>query len=186
MTVTIETVTPATLETLIPSLAQVLHACVAQGASVGFVQPFSAADSEAWWRKRIAPALAQGGLVLLAARLGGEVVGTVQLDCDTPANQPHRAEVRKLLVHPRARRAGIARQLMHAIEASARDRGRTLLTLDTRSGDHAEPLYLGMGYVAAGRIPGYARASDADRLDATTLMYKNMPAGAGAALNPAA
>jgi len=103
-------------------------------------------------------------------------VGTVQLDCDTPANQPHRAEVRKLLVHPRARRAGIARQLMVAIEASARERGRTLLTLDTRSGDHAEPLYLGMGYVVAGRIPGYARASDADRLDATTIMYKEVPA----------
>ncbi|OZI46064.1 GNAT family N-acetyltransferase [Bordetella genomosp. 5] len=176
MTVTIETVTPRTLGDLLPALAQVLHACVSQGASVGFVAPFTAADSEAWWRRRIAPALEEGGLVLLAARQGGEVVGTVQLDCDTPANQPHRAEVRKLLVHPRARRAGVARQLMVAIEASARERGRTLLTLDTRSGDHAEPLYLGMGYVVAGRIPGYARASDADRLDATTIMYKELPA----------
>jgi ribosomal protein S18 acetylase RimI-like enzyme len=103
------------------------------------------------------------------------VVGSVQLDYDTPPNQPHRADVRKLLVHPRSRRQGIARMLMRELERRARERGRTLLTLDTRSGDKAEPLYASMGYCVVGIIPGFCRdTADAGRLDATTIMYKQL------------
>jgi len=89
-------------------------------------------------------------------------------------NQRHRAEVRKLLVHPDARRRGIARALMAAIERRARHLGRSLLTLDTRTGDGAERLYASLGYETAGVIPGFARDTTEDRLDATTIMYKTV------------
>lgn len=79
------------------------------------------------------------------------------LDLDTPPNQQHRAEIGKLLVHPDARWQGIARALMLIAEDAARREGRTLLTLDTRTGDAAEPLYLSLGYVVVQRIPGFAR-----------------------------
>jgi ribosomal protein S18 acetylase RimI-like enzyme len=93
-------------------------------------------------------------------------------------NQRHRAEVAKLLVHPDARRRGIARDLMAAIEEIARQEGRTLLTLDTRTGDAAEPLYRDMGYRTAGVIPGYARGPHGRELEATTFMYKVLAAEA--------
>ena len=99
-------------------------------------------------------------------------MGTVQLVLDTMPNQRHRAEVAKLLVHPEARRMGLGRSLMEIAEAAARAGGRTLLTLDTRTADRAEPLYLSMGYVTAGVIPGYARNPHTPELDATTVMYK--------------
>ncbi|MDF3834948.1 GNAT family N-acetyltransferase [Cupriavidus basilensis] len=153
-------------------LAALLHACVRDGASIGFVQPFTAGDSEAFWTGNVLPAVRGGARLLLVARQGGRIAGSVQLDYDTPPNQPHRAEVRKLLVHPDHRRQGIAQALMAELERLARQRGRSLLTLDTRTGDKAEPLYASLGYVAAGVIPGYCRAPSEDRLDPTTIMYK--------------
>jgi ribosomal protein S18 acetylase RimI-like enzyme len=96
----------------------------------------------------------------------------VQLSTDTPPNQLHRAEVTKLLIHPDFRRRGIARALMEELEGLAERLGRSLITLDTRTGDSAEPLYASMGYVTAGVIPGYCRDAFVDRLDATTIMYK--------------
>jgi GNAT superfamily N-acetyltransferase len=89
-------------------------------------------------------------------------------------NQPHRAEVKKLLVHPDARRRGIARALMLALEDVAAAEGRTLLTLDTRTGDSAEPLYLSLGYHAAGVIPRYARGPHSPELESTTFLYKEL------------
>jgi ribosomal protein S18 acetylase RimI-like enzyme len=97
-----------------------------------------------------------------------------QIDLATPPNQQHRAEVLKLLVHPWARRRGIARALMLAIEAVAQAEGRTLLTLDTWTGSAAEVLYLSLGYVAAGVIPRYARGSLTPELEPTTIMYKHL------------
>jgi ribosomal protein S18 acetylase RimI-like enzyme len=157
----------------LPELGALLHACVHDGASVGFVMPYEAEDSEAFWRNRVLPSLRAGGLLLFVAREGDALTGTVQLDYDTMPNQRHRAEVRKLLVHPAFRRRGIARALMTELERHAQRLQRSLLTLDTRTGDHAEPLYTALGYRTAGVIPGYARAPhDDSRFDATTIMYK--------------
>ena len=153
-------------------LAALLHACVHAGASIGFVLPFTMAEAEAFWRAGVLPAVRGGERILLVARANGRIVGTVQLDHATPPNQPHRAEVRKLMVHPDFRRQGLARILMAEIEARAARLGRSLLTLDTRTGDHAEPLYASLGYCIAGVIPGYCRDPFEDRLDSTTIMYK--------------
>lgn len=156
----------------IPELGALLHACILDGASVGFIMPFEPEKAEAFWHDKILPAVQGGGLVLLVARHGGRIVGTVQLDHDTPPNQPHRAEVRKLLVHPASRRMGIARALMMDLEQRAIALGRTLLTLDTRTGDKAEPLYASLGYQSAGVIPQFCRDTLTERLDGTTIMYK--------------
>ena len=158
----------------LPELGALLHACVHDGASIGFILPFDAAASQAFWTDNVLPAVARGVRLLLVAEVDGQVAGAVQLDWDTNPNQAHRAEVRKLLVAPALRRRGIARLLMQAVEAQARAVPRSLLTLDTRSGDHAQGLYLSLGYVAAGSIPAYALAPAGDRLDATTILYKQL------------
>jgi GNAT superfamily N-acetyltransferase len=161
---------PASPAADLEGLAEVLHASVHAGASVSFVLPFSLDDARAFWRDAVLPRVESGARRLLIARWNGRLAGTVQLLLDTPPR--HRAEIAKLLVHPGVRRAGIARALMYAVEALARDAGRTLLTLDTRTGDHAEPLYLSLGYVVAGVIPNYARSPLSPALEATTIMYK--------------
>ena len=158
----------------VAELGALLHACVYNGASIGFVLPFSASDSEAYWRSKVLPRVQDGVVILLIARMDDRIVGSVQLDHDTPPNQPHRAEVRKLLVHPDCRRQGIAKALMAAIENRAAALGRSLLTLDTRTGDHAEPLYSALGYRTAGIIPGYCRDPFKAKLDPTTVMYKTL------------
>ena len=162
------------------ALSEILHACVHDGASVGFILPFEIDQARAFWTGKVAPALATRRRVVLVAALDGAVAGTVQLDLDTWPNQRHRADVAKLLVHPRYRRHGVGRALMTAIEPYAKAAGRTLLTLDT-AGDAAERLYESLGYIIGGRIPGYARAALADRLEATTYMFKWLgPSGAHA------
>ncbi|WP_426755406.1 GNAT family N-acetyltransferase [Myxococcus sp. Y35] len=156
----------------LPELAALLHDCVNTGACVSFVLPFPPTASEAFWRQKVLPAAQAGGLIVLVVKREGRIAGSVQLDCDTPPNQPHRAEVRKLLVHPDFRRQGIARALMVGLEDHARQRGRTLVTLDTRTGDSAEPLYASLGYQTAGVIPHFSFDPTGSRLDATTVMYK--------------
>lgn len=157
----------------LPELGALLHACVQDGASISFVLPYSIDEAQAFWCDKVLPPLAAGRLALLVAWQDGRIAGSVQLDCDTPPNQPHRAEIRKLMVHPDFRRQGIARALMRAAEAAAVAVGRSLITLDTRTGDNAEPLYASLGYHTVGVIPGFARdARDPSRLDGTTIMYK--------------
>ncbi|MFK8256646.1 GNAT family N-acetyltransferase [Erwinia sp. AnSW2-5] len=153
----------------LPELCDVLDGCVAQGASIGFVERNAQAMHNFW--QDVVLSLACGDKQLLVAKREGRIVGTVMLVLAMPANGVHRAEVIKLLVHPDARRGGIARQLMLQAEARAGEQGRSLLVLDTRSGDVAEPLYLSLGWQVAGQIPGYAR-STAGVMDATTIMYK--------------
>jgi ribosomal protein S18 acetylase RimI-like enzyme len=155
-------------------LGALLHACVHDGASIGFVLPFTTQESEAFWNSAVLPAVRNGTRVLWVAQARGRIAGSVQLDHDTPRNQPHRAEVRKLLVHPGLRRQGIAQALMSELERTASQLGRSLLTLDTRTGDIAEPLYASRGYRTVGIIPGYCRHTIEDRLDSTTIMYKNL------------
>ena len=156
----------------IGELAALLRACVHAGASINFVLPYTRADGEAYWRNTVLPGVRDGTRVLFVARTGGRIAGSVRLDTATPPNQPHRAEVSKLMVHPDCRRRGLARALMAALERHAAAIGRTLVTLDTRTGDTAEPLYASLGYTTAGIIPGYCRDPVEDRLDATTIMYK--------------
>jgi hypothetical protein len=163
------------VEAHVPELGALLHACVLAGASVNFVLPFTREEADAFWREKVIEPARRRGRILLVARSGERIVGTVMLDVETPPNQPHRAEVTKLLVHPGARRRGIGRALMAALEETASDLGRSLLTLDTRTGDAAEPLYASLGYVTVGTIPRYCRATESERLDATTIMYKHLP-----------
>ncbi len=160
------------VERHIRELGALLHACVHAGASIGFILPFATDDSEAYWRENVLPAVRGGTRVLSIARHGARLAGSVQLDHDTPPNQPHRAEVRKLLVHPDFRRRGIATALMADIENHARRLKRSLITLDTRTGDAAEPLYAALGYKTSGVIPGYCRDPFENKFDSTTIMYK--------------
>jgi ribosomal protein S18 acetylase RimI-like enzyme len=163
------------LEAEIGDFAELIHACVHAGASVNFYLPFPLADAERFWRRKVLPGLGAGTLLVLGLRDGGRLAGTVQLDCDTPPNQLHRAEVRKLLVHPDFRRRGHARTLMLALEAAAAERKRSLLTLDTRTGDPAGDLYRSLGYQTVGIIPGFSRDPIEDGvLNSTTLMYKQL------------
>lgn len=173
--VIVEEVAPEGFEAVLPGLAEVLHGCVQGGASVGFVLPFGLEDAAAFWRS-LAPGFAAGARLLLVARLDGRIVGTAQLVLAMPANGAHRAEVAKVLVHPDARRRGIARVLMLAAEAAARRRGRRLLLLDTSTGRAAEQLYHGLGYTVAGVVPGYAMDPDGSS-GATTFMFKELADG---------
>ena len=150
----VRAVADGSLERVLLELREILIDCVESGASVGFLAPLSASEAEAYWR-RIGRAVAEERCVLLVAELGGAVVGTVQLDVDTPPNQPHRATVCKLLVHTTGRRRGVGEALMAGVEQAARERGRWLLTLDTATADAAR-LYERMGWSRSGAIPDYA------------------------------
>ncbi len=164
---------PASLAKVLDRLADILRACVSEGASVGFVTPFGRDDARAYWLNRVAPAHAAGAKTVLIATVGGEVAGTAQLDLDSMPSKRHHAEVSKVLVDPPFRRAGVGRALMREIERRAAAEGRWLLTLDT-AGDAAEALYRSLNYSLAGSIPDYARHAFADRYDATRLMYKDL------------
>ncbi len=166
--------TDATVARDIDMLADVLHAVVHGGAGVSFVVPFSLDDARAFWRDSVLPGVKARRRRVLAARLDGRIVGTVQLDPAWAPNQRHRAEVLKLLVHPDARRRGIARSLMVALEELARDCGWTLLTLDTWTGRAGEQLYRSLGYTAIGSIPRYACGSTTPELEPSTVMYKEL------------
>jgi len=156
---------------LLPALRAVLQDAVASGASVGFLPPLAAAEADDYWASVVA-ALRDGSRVLLVARDGaGETLGTVQLELPTRADGRHRAEVAKLLVHRRARRQGLGRSLMLALEGAARALGRTTLILDTRDGEPACLLYEGLGYTRVGVVPQYARSADGT-LHATAFYYK--------------
>ncbi|MEO8152080.1 MAG: GNAT family N-acetyltransferase [Rhizobacter sp.] len=151
-------------------LCEVIVDCVEGGASVNFMAGFSMSRAMAFWQK-VAREVRDGERVLLVARdEGGQIIGTVQLALSQPENQPHRADLNKLLVHRRGRERGVGAALMQAAEDLARAEGKTLLVLDTAS-DAAERLYQRQGWVLCGRIPGYALRPDGTPT-ATTIMYK--------------
>ena len=160
----------AELRAQLDGLAAVLVDCVAGGASVGYMAPFSHEDArdafEAW-----AVEVEHGRRLLLAAFAGDELVGTVQVVFAVPPNQPHRADIAKLLVHRAARRRGIAERLMEQAEAEARAEGKTLLVLDAVSWDAAARLYERMGWTTVGVIPNYALYPDGRPCD-TTYFWK--------------
>jgi len=153
---TIKAFSPEEVAARIADFGGLLHACVTAGASVNFVMPFTQDDARAFWRDKVLPPLRAGTRTVLAAQVDGRLAGSVQLSTDTPPNQPHRGEVTKLLVHPDFRCRGIARSLMVALEALAREKGRRLITFDTTTGGAAEPLYTSLGYISVGVIPDYS------------------------------
>lgn len=135
-------------------LAGVLVDCVEGGASVSFMHPLSQERALAFWREVLRGAAA-GERALLVAEDEAGICGTVQLVLAQPENQPHRADLAKMLVHRRARRRGVGDALMRAAEATARDCGKTLLVLDTASAD-AERLYERTGWQSVGVVPDFA------------------------------
>jgi GNAT superfamily N-acetyltransferase len=161
----------AAATTAIDELADVLVDCVAGGAAVGFMPPFGHGEAVGFFRGVI-DAVARGGIVLLAAKDGGRIVGTAQLGLDLPPSQPHRADVKKLLVHRFARRRSIGAALMAKLEEEARIRGRWLLVLDTATGP-AERLYTRLGWTRAGVIPNYALRPDGSPCD-VAYFWKRM------------
>lgn len=152
-------------------LAGILADCVAGGASVSFMNPFGADDALAWWQGVVADVEA-GRAVLFGGWIDGRLAGTAQLWPSDKPNQPHRADVAKVLVHRDARNRGLGGALMIAVEEEARRRGLTLLTLDTASGA-AERVYTRCGWTRAGVIPGYALWPDGGYCD-TVLYYKTL------------
>src|SRR5947208_1360385 len=161
----------------IDGLADVLIDCVEGGASVSFMHPLPRDRAVAFWL-RVAHGVAMGERALLVAEDARGLCGTVQLVLDQPENQPHRAELSKMLVHRRARRQGLGAALLRAAERLARECGKTLLVLDTASGD-AERLYARQGWQKCGVIPGYALLPHGG-LCATTYFYRELgPAAIG-------
>jgi GNAT superfamily N-acetyltransferase len=160
------------LEGLTDGLGEVLADAVASGASVGFVVPFGPREAAGWWRS-LAADVETGSVIVLIAREGDRIVGTVQLKLAPLPNSRHRAEVAKLLVHREVRRRGIARRLLAEIEDVARREGRTLLVLDTISGSDADHLYRSLGWTAVGSVPNYAGMPDG-ALAPTTYFYREL------------
>jgi GNAT superfamily N-acetyltransferase len=153
-------------------LADVLVDCVEGGASVSFMSPLPHAEALAFFRK-VAAAVASNDTILLAARLEGRIVGTVQLGLDTPPNQPHRADIKKMLVHRSARSRGIGAALMARAEEEARRNERWLLVLDTVPGENGHRVYQRAGWTQSGIIPDYALFPDG-RLCDTAVMWKRL------------
>jgi GNAT superfamily N-acetyltransferase len=173
-TAIIRPLTPEEAHRHVASLADILLDCVAGGASVSFMAPLSLENAEAFWRGVASGVLAnQRALLIAEDRATNQVQGTVQIILDQPENQPHRADIAKMLVHRRARRQGLAGALMRAAETTARAAGKTLLVLDTATGSDAERLYQRMGWNRVGIIPGYALWPDG-RPCATTYYYKSL------------
>ena len=158
----------------IGALADVLIDCVEGGASVSFMLPLTRERATAFWR-RVAADVANGKRAVLVAEDGRGICGTVQLLFDLPENQPHRADLAKLLVHRRARRFGVGAALMRVVEGTARECGKTLLVLDAVTNGPAARLYERLGWVKVGDIPRYALNPDGSPCG-TTYYYLDLGA----------
>jgi len=169
-TPTIERLIPPVNDTDLRDLARLLVDAVESGAAVSFLA-LTLEAAEEWWRDTLSAP--DSGAIFLVARDAEGVVGTVQLHPAWAPNQPHRAEVAKLMVHRRGRRTGLGTQLMQAIEDAARQAGFGLLTLDAKRGEAAEQLYRQLGWVAVGTIPRYAFDPDGTPHDAV-IFYKEL------------
>ncbi|WP_158745089.1 GNAT family N-acetyltransferase [Acidisphaera sp. L21] len=166
----VEELDMAAAESAERALSTILRDCVQEGASIGFLLPLAREPAMAFWR-RVTKAVGQGETRLFAAWWDGELAGTVQLGLDMPQNQPHRGDIKKLLVSPAIRRRGIARVLMRAAEAAAVQAGRRLLVLDTLAEAPSATLYRNLGWSPAGVIPGYA-LDETGQAHGTEIFYK--------------
>ncbi len=170
--ITIERLDTAGAMAAAPVLSGILIDCVAGGAGVNFMHPLTSEKALAYWRDEVVPAVSSGNTALLVARRDGRLAGTVQLILAMRENQPHRGEIAKLLVAPRARRQGVARALMQAAHDHAAAADKTLLVLDTAD-DGAERLYRSLGWQTVGVVPGFALTPHG-ALCATTFLYKTL------------
>jgi len=159
-------------EAQIAQLADVLLDCVQGGASVGFMLPLTPERAVAFWRK-VASGIRAGDRAILVAEDSAGICGTVQLFLDLPENQPHRADLVKMLVHGRARRKGLGAALMRAAEVAARERGRTLLVLDAVTNGDAARLYEKLGWKRVGDVPDFALYPLGGRCS-TTYYYRDL------------
>lgn len=155
----------------ITGLARLLVDAIDSGAGVSFLGGLTEEEAKAWWRSVLASS-PERAIILIARDIDG-IVGTVQLQPSWAPNQPHRADVAKLIVHRRARRRGIARALMDALERAASSAGFTLLLLDTCKGYDAERLYASTGWIRVGEVPGFALNPDGSLCD-TVFFYKRL------------
>jgi ribosomal protein S18 acetylase RimI-like enzyme len=168
----IERLKPPVSEADLRGLADLLVDAVAAGAAVSFIE-INRAQAEDWWRKLLsAPA---SGAIVMVARDADGIVGTVQMHPSWAPNQPHRADVAKLIVHRRGRRRGFGRALMDAIEREAGGAGFRLLVLDTKRGDAAESLYRALGWNIVGVIPRFALDTDGKTPHDTVVFCKELP-----------
>jgi len=160
------------LETHLGDLCRILIDSVSGGAAIGFMAPLTQKEAECFWMEDVKPSLQQGHRRLFGAFVDATLMGTVQLVIALPPNQPHRAEVSKMVVHPDGRRLGLGTALMQTALGAAKQTGKTLITLDTRTGDVSETLYRRVGFQQAGVIPDFAFDPDGQRCHATTYMYR--------------
>ena len=168
----IERLIPPVSDADLRDLARLLVDAVESGAAASFLASLTLESAEDWWRGTISAS--RPGAIFLVARDAEGIVGTVQLHPAWAPNQPHRAEVAKLLVHRRGRGAGLGTRLMRTIEDAARRDGFRLLTLDTKRGDVAEHLYRRIGWISAGTIPGYALDPDGTTPHDAVIFYKEL------------
>jgi GNAT superfamily N-acetyltransferase len=168
----IERLTPPASDADLTALAQLLVDAVESGAAVSFLAPLTLERAKDWWRATLASSHARA--IFLVARDADGIVGTVQAQPAWAPNQPHRAEVVKLLVHRQRRRIGLGTRLMHAIEDEARRDGFQLLTLDAKKGEAAEQLYRRIGWTHAGTIPRYAFDTDGSTPHDAVIFYKEL------------
>ena len=173
----IERLVPPVEDSDLRELAGLLVDAVESGAAVSFLAPLAIERAEAWWRQTLAAA--PPGAIFLAARAGGEIVGTVLLHPAWAPNQPHRAEVTKLMVHRRTRGRGLGASLMRVLEAAARETGLRLLTLDAKRGTPAQRLYRRLGWIEAGTIPEYAFDTDGRTPHDAVIFYKRLDRSGG-------
>ncbi|HJU90194.1 MAG TPA: GNAT family N-acetyltransferase [Gemmatimonadaceae bacterium] len=156
---------------VVQGLAELLVDAIESGAGISFMSGLRAEDAAEWWRKTLSTSSPRA--VILIARDAEGILGTVQLQPAWAPNQPHRADVAKLIVHRRARGRGIARALMHELESQARARKFSLLLLDTCQGSAAEQLYTSLGWVRVGVVPRFALNPDGSPCD-TVFFYKEV------------
>jgi GNAT superfamily N-acetyltransferase len=163
----------AAFEAAIPGLADLLVDAVDGGASVNFLAGLTVGEATDWWRARL-PQIADGTISAFVARDGGGwIVGCTLLMRSRNPNSPHRAEIAKVLVHRTARRHGLARRLMTAVEEAARAEGRWLLILDTQTGSDAEHLYRALGWTELGQMPNHSLLTDSTP-SPTTFFWKDL------------
>jgi len=175
--ITIERIGRDASDDLVGELASLLVDAVDSGAGVSFMAGLSLAEAASWWRQTLRASSPRA--IILIARQAGEVAGTVQLQPAWAPNQPHRADIAKLIVHRKARRNGIARELMREVERLAKDAGFTLLLLETCKGTAAERLYQSLGWTRVGEVPHFALNPDGTPCD-TVFFYRQLsPAGQG-------